>query len=228
LIGIAFFSGYRLLWLLTAAIPLLIPVISTQRLRRVKRVLGAAVLILLFASAVLLTARYFAPDLYALFTDKVRVLVYDFRFGESTRYYAWRAAWGHFLESPLVGKGIGSEFSYWALNSIGGLYLRTGTTHNILLSLLYQSGIFGAGIFVFMHFWILWHLMRQIPRLTPESRVLVAGLVAGYLAALVVAMFQPGLESPGTVVVLYIWIGVMFKVVESYLAAAKQQAQKHP
>jgi hypothetical protein len=70
--------------------------------------------------------------------------------------------------------------------------------------------------------------MRQIPRLTPESRVLVAGLVAGYLAALVVAMFQPGLESPGTIIVLYIWIGVMFKVVESYLAAAKQQAQKHP
>jgi O-antigen ligase len=178
--------------------------------------ISAVILILLFLIFVLLCLRFFFPELYLLLFEKIAFQVLEFEFQSNIRYFAWRAALSRFFNSPIFGVGIGDQFEFLAYNSQGLLYTSRLTTHNIILSILYQTGIIGATLFVMINLRILAYMWRQLPLCDSKYRGLIAGMIASYLGALAMAMFQPLLESPGAVVAFYLWVGIMLKATDVF------------
>lgn len=216
LMAVVLLSNYRLLWVMAAGVPLFVSYSTSRGLKRVWRLVFTMGLVALILIGIVLIVRFFLPEWYLLLAEKFQTRVLGFRFENNIRYYAWKAAWEKFLGSPVFGVGIGDPFRFWALSSLGSFYLSRATTHNIALSLLYQTGVIGGSLFLAIHLRVFWYVYRRLLRVEPHVRAPLAGMLSGYLAALTMGMFQPALESPGSAVGLYLWIGLMLKAVEVF------------
>ena len=117
-----------------------------------------------------------------------------------------------FTTAPVLGVGIGDQFEFLSLNSSGQYYISHLTTHNILVSLLYQTGIIGAGLFIGIHGIFTVAIWKGLSILKPHSRVLMLGLLAGYFSALIMGMVQPSFESPGAIVIFYFFVGIILNI----------------
>jgi O-antigen ligase len=220
--AVLFASGYRLLWAAGVCVPLFVAYFSTRGARKGLRLLAIGAITLLLLAVLIFIARSFFPDVYARVAARFSG-IFNLNFSSNLRYFAWQTAWSKFLTSPIVGVGIGDQFQYIALSSSGRYYISTSTTHNIIMSLLYQTGIVGAGLFLAIHFLFVYYIWRRMSRLAPRARVIILGMLAGYLAALVVGMLQPVFEAPGAIVMFYLWMGLILNLLRMFTSVSDGQ-----
>jgi O-antigen ligase len=216
LLGSALVSGYRLLWITAIVTVVFVSYWALGTRKYTVRALRNFVLVAFFFVSLILLVQTFFPDLYRVFIEKFyeRVLGFDFR--GDLRFYAWATAWRKFINAPLLGVGIGDQFTVWAVNSMGQPHLFEITTHNVLLSVLYQTGLVGGGLFLMIHGTVVYYLWKKLKRIDPRFRVGIAGAFAGYLAALSMGMLQPLFETPGAVVITYVWVGMLLRAIAVY------------
>jgi hypothetical protein len=207
-----FASGYRLLWILGIFLPLFISYFSTRGFGKIFRVLGISVALILFLAALTYIVEHISPDVYYRLIARIYTTINDLDFRNNIRYFAWTTAWGKFMSSPVIGVGIGNQFEFLTLSSSGQYVLSHQTTHNILMSLLYQTGIIGAGLFLAIHSSFTVYMWRGISKVNQHSRILLLGLLAGYFSALAMGLVQPSFESPGAIVIFYFFVGIILNV----------------
>lgn len=58
----------------------------------------------------------------------------------------WTLAWRNIEQHPLIGNGLGFEYSYW--ESGPNTYVMTDLTHNIVLDLWMRTGVIGLALFL--------------------------------------------------------------------------------
>jgi O-antigen ligase len=217
-------SGYRLLWAAGICIPLFVAYLSSHGARKGLRLLGIGAILLLLLTGLVLVAQSIFPDVYDRVVSRFSSGLFNLDFSTDVRYYAWKAAWLKFRSSPIVGVGIGDQFQFLALSSTGRFYLSTRTTHNILMSLLYQTGIIGGGLFLAIHISFSLYVWRGLSKLGSRARVYLLGMLAGYFAAMVMGMFQPLFESPGAIVILYLWMGLVLNLLRMFKTSTNERA----
>lgn len=210
-------SGYRLHFLQVVLVFPLFHILNGDLRKHAARSFAGLGLLVVAGVMALWTLRALFPETLLMVSDRLIGGLVGFRPEDDLRYYAWSAAIERFLQSPLLGVGIGDQLYFAAINSQGDYYSRSLNTHNILLSLLYQAGIIGAGIFVAIQYRVIKTVAVKLPQLDENSRPVLAGMMTGYFSILAVSMMQPTLESPGAIVAFYLWVGVMLKMSELYV-----------
>jgi O-antigen ligase len=207
-----FASGYRLLWILGVFLPLFITFFSSRGFGKAFRLLGISVAIVLFLAALSYIVESLSPDVYYRLINRIYTTINDLDFRNNVRYFAWTSAWAQFMSSPIIGIGIGNQFEFISLNSNGQYVISHLTTHNILMSLLYQTGIIGAGFFLAIHTFFTAEICKGMSKLNRHNRILILGMLAGYFSALIMGMVQPSFESPGAIVIFYFFVGVILNI----------------
>jgi O-antigen ligase len=207
-----FASGYRLLWILGIFLPIFITYFSSRGIGKVIRILEISVVVLLVLAALIFLIKSVSPDVYDRLSDRFITTINDLDFRNNIRFFAWTSAWSMFTSSPIIGVGIGDQFEFLSLSSGGQYYISHLTTHNILISLLYQTGILGAGLFLSIHFVFVYFIWRTMASFESIIRIPLLGLLAGYFSALIMGMVQPSFESPGAIVLFYLLIGLIINI----------------
>ncbi len=207
-----FASGYRMLWILGVFLPLFITYFSSRGLGKLFKILGITAVVLIFTLAATYLIKNISPDVYDRLVNRLFSTVRDLDFRNNIRFYAWKSAWSMFITAPILGVGIGDQFEFISLNSGGQYYISHLTTHNILVSLLYQTGIIGAGLFIGIHGVFTMVIWRGLSILKPYNRILMLGMLAGYFSALIMGMVQPSFESPGAIVIFYFFVGIILNI----------------
>jgi O-antigen ligase len=207
-----FASGYRLLWILGIFLPLFITYFSTRGFGKLIRILGISAVLVLFLAALSYIGEAISPDVYSRLINRIYTTINDLDFRNNIRYFAWTSAWDKFMSSPVIGVGIGDQFEFLTLNSSGQYVISHLTTHNILMSLLYQTGIIGAGLFLAIHGTYTFYIWSGMSNLKTYSRIPLLGMLAGYFSALIMGMVQPSFESPGAIVIFYFFAGIIINI----------------
>jgi len=218
--AVLFASGYRLLWVAGIFVPLFVAYFSSRGLQKGLRPLVIGVVILVLLAGLISFARSFFPDIYYRLTDRLYTGAYNFDFSNNTRYYAWTTAWSKFLSSPIVGVGIGDQFQYITIDSKGGYIISNSTTHNVLMSLLYQTGVLGAGLFLLVQITFTIYVWRGLSKIESRARIPLIGMLAGYFSALMMGMVQPTFEAPGAIVMFYLWMGLILNIFRMFTSKA--------
>jgi O-antigen ligase len=124
-----------------------------------------------------------------------------------TRFYAYRQALENYAAHPILGTGLGDDLSYPKKTTAGTFEYIQGTTHNIVLDLLYQTGPVGLGLFLAMHGLFCLHLWRRIRRIDPIHEPAAVALFSGYLCTLAHYSFEPAWVSG--LIVMYMSMGLV-------------------
>jgi O-antigen ligase len=207
-----FASGYRLLWILGIFLPLFISYFSSRGIDKVFRILGIFIVLILFLVGLTYLVEAISPDVYTRLTNRIITIINDLDFRNNIRFYAWSTAWSMFTSSPIIGVGIGDQFEFLSLSSNGQYVISHLTTHNILVSLLYQTGILGVGLFLIIHGSFTYVILRGMSTLSSYIKVPLLGMLAGYFSALLMGMVQPLFESPGAIVLFYFFVGFILNI----------------
>lgn len=149
----------------------------------------------------------------ALFADRFGTSgVHD----ESRRILA-AAHWAAFLDSPLLGYGLGSfaQVNNQILTTSNAEVLSTTTVlHNVYLQWLEEAGIIGAAPMFTLIAVVLgvtaWRAIRR-----PRNRTLVAGLLAGSVLVLLHAAFDVSLNTPSFQAFWSLMLGLGFALSQS-------------
>ena len=102
------------------------------------------------------------------------------------RVHGWTLLAPEVLESPWIGRGLGS--TQWSAAVAAGLY-RANHPHNIYLEVLMDLGLLGLAAMA----WAWWHVLRRLrllaaePGFTPELRAFFLGARWAALGALAMA-----------------------------------------
>ena len=205
-----------MLWALIVITPILVTYFTYRQTKGILKIAGTIILLALLLIVVLLLVSRMFPDWFLMIQTKFLERVVGFSFENNVRYFAWRTAVEKFLTSPIYGVGIGDQFSFWGFDSLGNPHLFLLTTHNVFMSILYQTGILGAGLFFAVQFQIFKFTRRKLKEVEIRVRGPIAGMFAGYLAGIALGMFQPLFESPGAIVAFYLWVGLMLNFLRYY------------
>lgn len=224
---ILFISNYRLLWIT----PLLggggILWFSWQQGHiKIGNFLKSLfwVIIGIIISIVLLKITY--NQLYMSIEQKFTEQVLGFQFGGSFRYYVWGEAWSRLQNNWLIGVGIGDRLEYAIINSLGYSYIRTSTTHNILLEVLYQTGIIGFLSFILPHLFFIMYVWKHLHTLNQRWVRPVLTLVSTYISIFIIGIFEPFLTFPNVAVLLYTIMGITMRYI-FWAKIALVQEQTH-
>ncbi len=189
-------------------------VIAIMARNRGKGVVGIA----LRLAVVLTVLAVGAGSAFFLFSGKADKVVFMLKeriasFGtpmssdSDTRFYAYRQALLNYAEHPVLGKGLGDDLVYPKKTTAGTFQYIRGTTHNIFLDLLYQTGPVGLGLFLAIHGLFCLHLWRRIRRIDPVHEPVAVALFSGYLCTLAHYTFEPAWVSG--LIVLYMSMGLV-------------------
>lgn len=207
-------SNYRTLWLIPiAGLMGILWILWRRGDLRNARTLKSILLIFLVCIVVVLLLIVFLNDLYLLLEQKFVNDVLGFRFTNSFRYFVWGQAWKEFTSNELLGVGIGKRLEYDLLNTEGNWYARISTTHNILLEILYQTGLIGFVLFLIPHlffFSYVWLNIRNLPQLWMRPTL---AYFFTYLSMLALGMFEPFLAIPSVAVLFYALMGITVRFV---------------
>jgi len=206
-------SGFRLLWALFFLSVMIVLWFSFKQKEKKKyiRILVYLFLIILVSIVLLRTT---GGKYYEMFETKIvnRILRYEHS-SERWRYPAWKSALDKFSSSPLLGTGLGDEPTFWAVNSAGQWMKITRTLHNAFLEILYQTGIIGALLIL----WILAKysitIYKNIPSVDRDAKPILIALFVLFVCGLIQSLFQPYLNHPGNGVLFYALMGISLKTV---------------
>jgi O-antigen ligase len=215
-------SGWRLLWVSGFLLPLLMVFVHSG-LGFSKFLRFSAVILSVFVGVVIFLPLVF-PFFLDLLSEKVLLKVLGYQIQDEIRLYAWSTAFQKFLQSPLVGAGLGEESGFYGYNSGGERFYFHITYHSILFELLAKTGLFGTVPFLFF---VVAFLKLGFSRLRlPDKSVIVTGIFIIWCAALLIAFFQPALSSPGPIVVFYLSAGILFRFIKNETIQVRREASE--
>ncbi|MCC6144104.1 MAG: O-antigen ligase family protein [Candidatus Hydrogenedentes bacterium] len=205
--GLLIVCGWRLATIYALAVPVAVFLILRWLRKEPMWRLIATLTALAGAGAVVLAA------MTALLPEMQQVLsklIYRFQNAGAegdSRYFSWRRAIEEWQDAPVMGKGLGNQLYYYFRASDGQFLAEFGSTHNLLLDLLYQTGIAGISLFLGVHVCFCYTVWRQLPRLHPEYHAVGCGLLAGYVANWGFALLQP--LQVGAFLTLFLCMGFL-------------------
>jgi O-antigen ligase len=206
--GLLVICGWRLAVIYAAAAP--VAVLFMLRWLRKEPFWRIALTLTATATAALAAlftlAALFPGDMGRIFSK----LLYRFQNVGSepdSRYFSWRHAIDEWQEAPIFGKGLGHQLYYYFRASDGQFLAEFGSTHNLLLDLLYQTGLVGVGLFLAVQGMFIFTVWRRLPTLRPQYHAVAAGLVAAYIAIWGFALLQP--LQVGAFVTLFMCMGFL-------------------
>ena len=130
----------------------------------------------------------------------------------------WSVAWSFIRQHPVMGNGLGVEFSYYDPGP--NIFAMTDVTENIGLDLWMRSGLIGLGLFVLALFFSLFEGLMAW-RLHPDRMVAVLALA---LVAVVVAFVSKGMvESIFEKYRLATMLGISLGLLRSAVTSASAQ-----
>lgn len=171
---------------------------------KLKRVL---IRVTVIGFALILAGSFFSPILRAKLSSR--------RLHGLMRIYVWQSTLKMIGEHPIMGVGAGNfRVTYPLYRSPqekkvtwkGVIYF---SAHNDFLQVWAEAGTLGLICFL----WLVCALLRSGWRLVKttdaQKKILSAGLLAGIAAILVVAGFNPALQTPGTGMCFWVLAGLM-------------------
>ncbi len=207
-------SGYRVSAVLALAVPLLaLAGAAWIRRERLKGLFNVCVFGTLLLACGAAAAIYVFPhaftDAWEQFVDRVA----SFSLKDDMRYYAWQEAWRQFSARPLLGAGLGQVLVYPFRASDGLFHWYRSSTHNTLLTVLYQTGV--PGFLLFCAFHVAWirRVFRGLRRDTTADAAPVVAMLALYCCALGFSMLQP--LAVGSIIALYMSMGLTLHLLAS-------------
>lgn len=203
-------ANWRLLWFFAFLLPFYVPYLLSKK----TSVLISRLFITLPAIAALsgLSAYLFKillPNWYGLIMNSVLTKVIEYDISGDIRYWMWQSAILKFREAPFWGYGLGEDFDFWGINSLGQYVVFNLGTHNIIFDLLYQVGLFGIWIFLLFHCFIVVYVIKRLFSLPAMQRLIIGTLFIGYLGELGASMLQSTLRAPSDAVAFYLIVGFL-------------------
>lgn len=199
-------------WRLGVIYALGAPVAAVGLLRVLRRAPLRGMIVPVALAAVLMAAGLglFAVAFPADFSETMTKL--EHRFSNvgtepDSRRYSWARALEEFSAAPVLGKGLGHQLYYFFRGSDGQFLGEYGSTHNIFLDLLYQTGALGLTVFLSVHALFLVIAARGLRRVPEHRHPAAIGLLAGYFAIWGFALMQP--LQVGAYVALYLCMGFL-------------------
>jgi hypothetical protein len=98
----------------------------------------------------------------------------------SGRWQFWAAAIDQWRGDPVLGAGAGSYEAWWAQHGSLGMFVRDA--HSLYLEVLGELGVVGFGLLVALFVLALGVGLRRLRAAAEEERLVVAALVAAFLA----------------------------------------------
>jgi len=209
-----FISNYRLLWIT----PLLgmggLLWFSWQRgYIKIKKFLEVSFIVIIGILISIALLKLTHNQFYERIEQKFVEQVIGFQFLGSFRYYVWQEAWSRFQTNWLVGVGIGDRLVYPIRNSLGDWYTNTSTTHNILLEVLYQTGVIGFLSFILPHIYFVIYVWKNLHFVRLQWLPPVLALFGAYISMFMIGIFEPFFSYPNVVVLLYIVMGIAMRYI---------------
>jgi hypothetical protein len=99
------------------------------------------------------------------------------------RLEAWTQAWDRAVETPLLGKGVGSIHDF-----VDTIWEDTNQIHNDYLRLFYEVGLAGLAVYLSVAAWQLLALRNRIAESTGIARTALAGSYLGLCALLITCL----------------------------------------
>jgi len=96
------------------------------------------------------------------------------------RLDAWTLAWDQAIETPLLGKGVGSIHDF-----VDTIWEDTNQIHNDYLRLFYEVGLIGLAIYMSVAGWQLLALRKRMNETSGIARTALAGSYLGLCALLI-------------------------------------------
>jgi hypothetical protein len=207
-------SGFRLAALFALVVPscAVFAMIWLQGLK-VGHIVGAVLTMAVITGVTGYTFVYIFPEIMGHAHLQFMQRLYSFRLTDDMRYYIWRAALGEYASSPVFGTGLGSKLTYPLRASDGQFWMRKSTTHSTLLTLLYQTGPLGIGLFIALHGYFLRFVLLRGRQMTPRLRPLLLGVLAFYAGYLAFSMLQP--TQPTVIFCAYSAMGLCVYLLDS-------------
>jgi hypothetical protein len=220
-----FISNYRLLWIT----PLLgvggiLWFLWQRGYIKIEKFLRAGFLVIIGILITIALLKLTHSGFYAQIEQKFIEQVLGFQFVGSFRYYVWREAWARLQTNWLIGVGIGDRLVYPIRNSLGDWVTSTSTTHNILLEVLYQTGILGFFSFILPHLFFITYTWKHLHHLSQQWVRPVFILFSTYISVFIIGIFEPFLTFPNVAVLLYVVMGITMRSIfwdKHYLAEEK-------
>jgi len=149
-------------------------------------------------------AVYFKEAFLYVFTGLVHI---DKQITVLTRVINWINSWKIFLEHPLVGVGYGNLGYY-----IKNIFEKNTSAHNIVLSLLGETGIIGFIIFSCLFYQIIKIQLNNCKSLQGEEDHLMAwGVFAGTIGVLLHSLVEPSIWGYQMQILLWTVFGIAIK-----------------
>jgi O-antigen ligase len=127
------------------------------------------------------------------------------------RRWAYEAAIGRFLDSPIFGQGFGYYLVVPTRNQAGLFdYVEMNNPHNMFLGVLYQTGIVGTVPFVLFHGFFFVYAVRWLRQVDPKYRRTYIALFVTYLCYLAYMSLQPYVSSQ--FILLYMAMGFIVRL----------------
>jgi len=203
-------SGFRLAMAFVVVVPLLtLALIAWARRENIARLAWILAKLCIVAVPVAAVAAIVFSDRFdKMFLDlHLRLVNVEGGF----RIFAYEAAIGSFLESPVFGQGFGYYLLVPTRNQAGLFdYVEMNNPHNMFLGVLYQTGIVGTVPFMLFHGFFLVYAVRWIRQVDSVYRRTYIALFVTSVCYLAYMSLQPYVSSQ--FILLYMVMGFMVRL----------------
>lgn len=159
-----------------------------------------------------------------LFEYNYQMILFRLNNPDASRFHLWRIAWAQFLQHPFFGIGPGNIYLYNFRGGEQDLY-----SHNYILEILAELGIFGAALFFIM----LGILVKKAYRLFVSSllvkprSIVPLGLFLGLVCTLLHGLVEPTFEGEQYSVIFWACMGLVVVLEQQTNDAKRIEARRN-
>jgi hypothetical protein len=144
---------------------------------------------------------------------------------QDARMASYATALGEYVRKPVMGTGLGHQLVIFAVTSSGEMLGREGTTHNIFIDVLYQTGAIGFLLFLGLHAALTWYFVKQARNIDPRLRGTGAALFIGYAGTMGLFCMQPSYVA--AMMSTYLTMGFLLRILRSSREKAAATQSNH-
>ncbi|TKJ31131.1 MAG: hypothetical protein CEE40_02420 [Chloroflexi bacterium B3_Chlor] len=138
-----------------------------------------------------------------------RLLTHPSRRGSvEERMLMWRSGWSAFLDRPVTGTGLWTYGTQFLRYSRVGLRRPVEKAHNLVLTILAESGMLGLLASVWLSGSVIVSLRRRWLRASQNQRLLVSACLASLVGSLAHGMVEDFLSFPFLMITLVLLVAV--------------------
>ncbi len=211
-VSLMFISGWRM-GIMQAILTPMLTILLLAYARRTP--IYGSIIRLCVVAVILLMGGALVMTLFSGVFERMLLLMQERidRFGipfvNDMRAYAYRAAFREYISHPIIGTGLGHQLSYVTRGSMGQFVSISGTTHNIFLDILYQTGPLGFAFFVSFHGVFFVKLLRGLREIPLRFQQLAVAMVTGYCVTMLHYCYEPTYISG--MVAVYMMMGFLLR-----------------